>query len=59
MKDNSVVEGDSPDGNTVRAFELNDLDIEFVPESINLVTGPTGSGKSSRELTENKGNLWR
>lgn len=34
-----------------RPFELRNLDITFIPGRINLITGPTGSGKSSREFT--------
>lgn len=29
------------------AFTLRDLDIEFVPGKLNIIAGPTGSGKTS------------
>lgn len=32
-----------------RPFELRNLNIAFVPGRINLISGPTGSGKSSCE----------
>lgn len=46
------------------AFTLRDLDVEFVPGKLNIIAGPTGSGKTSMlmallgEMTLLKGRVY-
>lgn len=48
---------------TNSAFQLQDLDIDFIPGALNIIAGPTGSGKTSLlmallgEMTHLKGRL--